>query len=94
MFDKPGPCTENSPPGGIFRSEYLAFEFADGSSLALQIENRGNSFLAWSSEQGEKLPKRVHEAAEKTRVSANLNPPVSAAEKGRRGKPQAAVEAS
>jgi hypothetical protein len=55
---------ENSPPDGMFRSEYLAFEFTDGSSLVLQIGS-GNSFHVGTPEQGEKVLKRAHEAAEK-----------------------------
>jgi len=34
---------ENSPPDGIFRSEYLCFEFSDGTALVLAVAS-GNSF--------------------------------------------------
>jgi hypothetical protein len=54
----------NSPPDGIFASEYLAFEFTDGSALVLQIGS-GNSFHVGTPEQGAKVLKRAHEAAEK-----------------------------
>ncbi len=34
---------ENAPPDGIFRSEYLAFEFTDGTALVLDVAS-GNYF--------------------------------------------------
>jgi hypothetical protein len=56
--------TESAPPDGIFRSEYLAFDFTDGTSLVLQV-GAGNSFHPATSVDSQKILKRAHEAAEK-----------------------------
>jgi hypothetical protein len=55
---------ENAPPDGIFRSEYLAFEFTDGAALVLQV-GAGNSFHPATADDTQKILKRAHEAAEK-----------------------------
>jgi hypothetical protein len=55
---------ENAPPDGIFRSEYLAFEFTDGTALVLQV-GAGNSFHPATADDTQKILKRAHEAAEK-----------------------------
>jgi hypothetical protein len=55
---------ESAPPDGIFRSEYLALEFTDGTSLVLQI-GAGNSFHPATAIDSQKILKRAHEAAEK-----------------------------
>jgi hypothetical protein len=54
--------SENSPPDGIFRSEYLAFEFTDGTALVLQVAS-GNSFHVAAGDEAEKVLKRAHQAA-------------------------------
>lgn len=60
---------ENSPPDGIFRSEYLAFEFTDGTALVLQVAS-GNSFHAAGDDEAAKVLKRAHRAADE-RLSAH-----------------------
>lgn len=44
---------ENSPPDGIFRSEYLAIEFTDGTMTMLEV-GPGNSFFVLGDEMAKK----------------------------------------
>jgi hypothetical protein len=53
---------EDHPPDGIFRGEYLAFEFTDGSALVLEVAP-GNSFSV--DPEPDKVLKRAHDAAKK-----------------------------
>lgn len=53
----------NSPPDGIYRSEYLTFEFTDGTVLELLIGS-GNSFAVGDGEELARA-KRAHGAATK-----------------------------
>lgn len=49
-------------PDGIFRSEYLAFEFTDGTSLVLQVGS-GNSFAVAGKKEAAEVLKRAKGAA-------------------------------
>jgi hypothetical protein len=53
---------ENSPPDGIFRSEYLAFEFTDGTSLVVEVA-AGNSFHVADTREAPKVLKSAKDAA-------------------------------
>jgi hypothetical protein len=55
---------ENATPDGIFRSEYLALEFTDGTALVLQI-GASNSFHVAVPDDAAEVLKRAHEAAKK-----------------------------
>ncbi len=63
---------EDHPPDGIFRGEYLAFKFTDGSALVLEVGS-GNSF---SVDPDAKELKRAKAAAKRNATRKAAEPKV------------------